>query len=100
MKTTNDIRIAAIAAALNINPVECTPATHDNKQIETPEGDYLVLTSDEAEKAAAPDLLKTMEELRDMLAEHPEATVGNSKVHYMMHAASAAIAKATGEPQE
>lgn len=42
------------------------------------------------------DLLAALREVAAMLADHPDAQRGNSKVHYLMHATSAAIAKAEG----
>jgi hypothetical protein len=44
--------------------------------------------------AAAPDMAKALEEIENMLAGHPESGTGNTKVHYAMHAAKAALIKA------
>jgi hypothetical protein len=45
--------------------------------------------------AAAPDLLAALREIDKALVLHPDRNRGNSKVHYVIHAARAAIAKAT-----
>ncbi len=47
-------------------------------------------------RAATHELLMALESIETLLASHPEATRGNSKVHFAMHKASAAIAKARG----
>lgn len=42
----------------------------------------------------SPDLLATMIVIADMLASHPEATKGNSKIHFAMHKALTSIGQA------
>lgn len=49
--------------------------------------------------AAAPDLLAALREV-EMLSEHPDASRGNSKVHFVLHRARAAIAKTEGRAGE
>jgi hypothetical protein len=47
--------------------------------------------------AAAPELLEALRQIEAQLSTHPEAEEGNSKVHFAMHKARTAIAKAKGE---
>ena len=46
--------------------------------------------------AAAPELLDVLAEIANLLATHPDAEIGNSKIHYAMHKARNAISIATG----
>ncbi len=47
--------------------------------------------------AAAPELLEVLREISAQLSAHPEAKQGNSRVHFCMHKARAALAKAEGK---
>jgi hypothetical protein len=47
--------------------------------------------------ACAPELLEALQQIEAQLSEHPEANTGNSKVHFAMHKARAAISKAKGQ---
>jgi hypothetical protein len=63
--------------------------------------DFVIVRNDNAAAdveliAAAPEMLAALREIESNLTDHPEAKRGNSKVHYLMHAARAAIAKAEG----
>jgi len=48
-------------------------------------------------RTAAPELLAALLEIEAQLSAHPEADRGNSKVHFAMHKARAAIARARDE---
>lgn len=47
--------------------------------------------------AQADKMLDLLEEVSAMLADHPDFKIGNSKVHYLAHRASALASKAKGE---
>lgn len=58
------------------------------------------MTEDEAKSnarliAAAPELLEVLQQVEAMLSDYPDAKRGNSKVHFLIRASRAAIAKAT-----
>lgn len=46
--------------------------------------------------AAAPDMYEALQAIASLLENHPEATEGNSKVHYCFYKAIAALNKAKG----
>ena len=59
----SDVRAKALADYLRIDVDEVVQSAYDDREYETPEGDYLVLTEDEAYDRALEDIQNTIDDL-------------------------------------